>query len=156
MGNHVNKSGERNHKYHNRFRHLFIIFTILIILSMSIFAVGCSSNDTSLIDEVKKNEEKISQKESESVQDEDTFVITEPVPVPTPEPVPVPPPTPAPDPAPAPAPSPSKNVTRTVYTTETGSKYHSDGCRYLNKSKIPISLNAAINQGLTPCSVCNP
>lgn len=44
----------------------------------------------------------------------------------------------------------------TVYTTETGSKYHLDGCQSLNKSQIPISLEKAKSSGLTPCSKCNP
>lgn len=44
----------------------------------------------------------------------------------------------------------------TVYITETGSKYHSDGCRYLSKSKIAMSLSDAISAGYEPCSVCNP
>ncbi len=43
-----------------------------------------------------------------------------------------------------------------VYITETGSKYHRDGCRYLSSSKIAISLEAAIAQGFEPCSVCDP
>ena len=43
-----------------------------------------------------------------------------------------------------------------VYKTETGSKYHSDGCSYLSKSRIPISLADAKAEGLTPCSRCNP
>lgn len=42
-----------------------------------------------------------------------------------------------------------------VYITKTGKKYHSADCRYLSKSKIPISLkDAALSS--TPCSVCNP
>ena len=44
----------------------------------------------------------------------------------------------------------------TVYTTNTGKKYHRDGCRYLSESKIPISLSDAIARGLTPCKVCKP
>jgi len=47
-----------------------------------------------------------------------------------------------------------KNIT--VYITRTGRKYHRAGCRYLRKSKIPISLKDAIKRGYTPCSVCNP
>jgi len=43
-----------------------------------------------------------------------------------------------------------------VYKTKTGSKYHSDGCSYLSKSRIPISLADAKAEGLTPCSKCNP
>ncbi len=44
----------------------------------------------------------------------------------------------------------------TVYITNTGRKYHSSGCRYLSKSRIPISLTAAKKRGYTPCSVCRP
>jgi len=44
----------------------------------------------------------------------------------------------------------------TVYITNTGEKYHRDGCRYLARSKIPIKKSDAIKQGYTPCSVCNP
>jgi len=45
---------------------------------------------------------------------------------------------------------------RTVYITNTGKKYHSDGCRYLARSRIPISLEDAKTRGLTPCSRCGP
>jgi len=44
----------------------------------------------------------------------------------------------------------------TVYITWTGAKYHVGTCRYLSKSKIPISLSDAIARGYTPCSVCRP
>lgn len=44
----------------------------------------------------------------------------------------------------------------TVYITKSGEKYHADGCRYLSKSKIPISLSEAKSEGYTPCKVCNP
>lgn len=44
----------------------------------------------------------------------------------------------------------------TVYITNTGSKYHRSGCRYLKKSQNAISKDNAIAQGYTPCSVCNP
>lgn len=43
----------------------------------------------------------------------------------------------------------------TVYITNTGSKYHRDGCSYL-KSKNAIDKNSAIAQGYTACSRCNP
>ena len=42
-----------------------------------------------------------------------------------------------------------------VYITRTGSKYHRDGCRYLRKSKIAISLKEA-KKHYGPCSVCEP
>lgn len=44
----------------------------------------------------------------------------------------------------------------TVYITNTGEKYHSNGCRYLKKSKIAIDINDARAQGYDPCKVCNP
>ncbi len=50
----------------------------------------------------------------------------------------------------------SKKNSHTVYITNTGSKYHSGGCRYLKKSKIAISESDAISQGYSACSVCNP
>jgi competence protein ComEC len=62
-------------------------------------------------------------------------------------------------PLPVPVPkvtTPSKNQSVTVYTTKTGSKYHVDGCSSLSKSKIPISLSNAKEEGLGPCSKCNP
>lgn len=45
--------------------------------------------------------------------------------------------------------------TITVYVTLTGAKYHRDGCRYLSRSKIPMSLKEAVKK-YTPCSVCKP
>ncbi|MBR0278340.1 MAG: hypothetical protein IJQ50_07775 [Clostridia bacterium] len=42
-----------------------------------------------------------------------------------------------------------------VYATRTGEKYHRDGCRYLRKSRIPMSLSNVRKLGLTPCSKCN-
>ncbi|MGB5105567.1 MAG: thermonuclease family protein [Candidatus Zixiibacteriota bacterium] len=44
----------------------------------------------------------------------------------------------------------------TVYITNSGSKYHSLGCRYLSKSCIACDLSSALARGLTPCSVCGP
>jgi len=43
-----------------------------------------------------------------------------------------------------------------VYITETGKKYHRDGCRYLERSKIPISLSTAVSLGYEPCGHCSP
>ena len=48
----------------------------------------------------------------------------------------------------------SNDQSETVYITNTGSKYHSAGCRYLKKSQIPMSLSKAKQQGYTACSVC--
>lgn len=52
-------------------------------------------------------------------------------------------------------PTPPETQAATVYVTRTGAKYHTGGCRYLSKSKIPISLNEAKGR-YSPCSVCNP
>ena len=41
----------------------------------------------------------------------------------------------------------SDDQSETVYVTDTGSKYHSAGCRYLKKSQIPMSLSEAKRQG---------
>jgi len=43
----------------------------------------------------------------------------------------------------------------TVYVTNTGSKYHEKGCRYLARSQIPIALESAA-RAYQPCSVCTP
>lgn len=43
-----------------------------------------------------------------------------------------------------------------VYITRTGTKYHNGNCRYLSKSKIPITLKEAVERGYGPCSVCGP
>lgn len=43
---------------------------------------------------------------------------------------------------------------QTVYITNTGKKYHRDGCRHLKKSKIPISLSDAEARGYTACKNC--
>jgi micrococcal nuclease len=42
-----------------------------------------------------------------------------------------------------------------VYRTNTGKKYHRDGCRYL-KSRIQTTASNASAMGLSPCSSCNP
>jgi competence protein ComEC len=47
-------------------------------------------------------------------------------------------------------------VTRTVYVTRTGEKYHRDGCRYLSRSKIPMSLKDAKASGYAACKICQP
>ena len=50
----------------------------------------------------------------------------------------------------------AQDQTVTVHATRTGTKYHMEGCRFLSKSDIPITLSDAKAKGLTPCSVCNP
>ena len=57
---------------------------------------------------------------------------------------------------PAPQPQQTQTKEQTVYVTKTGKKYHTATCRYLAKSKIPMSLKDAKTKGYTPCSVCRP
>lgn len=45
-------------------------------------------------------------------------------------------------------------IGRVVYIADTGKKYHSNGCRYLNKSKTEISYDDAVARGYTACKVC--
>ncbi|WP_243454583.1 hypothetical protein [Desulfosporosinus fructosivorans] len=152
-----------------------------VFIALLLTINGCSSNSVPTTSPVKTEE---SQQVKTQVQP-DTPVIKDAAPTPeatTPTPVPViveapattpvvtPAPTPttqkvvAPAPAPAPVappivtPAPAQKQTPqavTVYITKTGAKYHRDGCRYLSKSKIPISLSDA-KSGYGPCSVCNP
>jgi len=42
-----------------------------------------------------------------------------------------------------------------VYSTRTGKKYHREGCRWLSKSKIPLSLTEA-KKRYSPCFICQP
>lgn len=48
------------------------------------------------------------------------------------------------------------NTEDVVYKTKSGTKYHRSTCRHLSKSKVAISKEKAIKQGLEPCSTCNP
>lgn len=50
---------------------------------------------------------------------------------------------------------PAEVETITVYITNSGTKYHLDGCRHL-KSKIEKTLEEAKALKLEPCKVCNP
>ena len=43
-----------------------------------------------------------------------------------------------------------------VYTTKTGEKYHTKGCRYLKGSEKEVTLQRALDLGYTGCSVCKP
>jgi len=43
-----------------------------------------------------------------------------------------------------------------VYITNTGSKYHREICNSLRRSKIPVTLEQAIERGYEPCRNCKP
>jgi micrococcal nuclease len=44
----------------------------------------------------------------------------------------------------------------TVYVTNSGDRYHLDGCSSLSRSKIAVTLNEAVHSGYTACGVCKP
>lgn len=46
--------------------------------------------------------------------------------------------------------------TTIVYITDTGDKYHRYDCRYLDESKMTISLKYAKYKGYGACGVCDP
>ena len=52
--------------------------------------------------------------------------------------------------------SPDTDADVTVHITNTGTKYHAAGCRYLKDSDIEVPLSEAKDRGYTPCSVCKP
>lgn len=43
-----------------------------------------------------------------------------------------------------------------VYVTNTGKKYHGDGCRYLASSRIPMTLAEAMWRRYERCQTCKP
>jgi endonuclease YncB( thermonuclease family) len=45
---------------------------------------------------------------------------------------------------------------RTVYVTQSGTKYHLATCGALSHSKIPMTLEDAIKRGYSPCGICHP
>ena len=44
---------------------------------------------------------------------------------------------------------------RTVFVTRTGEKYHARSCIHLSSSKIPISIEEAVDS-YSACTVCRP
>ena len=50
---------------------------------------------------------------------------------------------------------PAEYTADTVFITNTGKKYHEDGCQHLHSSKIPVTLDEALSRGLDPCKDCH-
>ena len=124
-----------------------------IFLALLLAISGCSSNAVPTISPVKADE-------SMQVQTPTPTPAVSPSPAPVVAPAPAistaPAKTPVAPPVVTPSPPPKQDTQgSTVYITKTGAKYHRDGCRYLSKSRIPISLSDA-KSGYDPCSVCNP
>ena len=44
----------------------------------------------------------------------------------------------------------------TVYVTNSGTKYHRDGCSSVRRSKIAVALTDALDSGYAPCGICRP
>lgn len=145
-----------NKRVKSNFIKLFLVFSLITTM---LFVNGCAASEQSYTTLGNK------------VQTTATPTLTStPTPTPTKEITATPTPTPTPTSTPAPTKTPTveatpiptvetkqtNNQTVVVYITKTGKKYHSDGCRYLSKSKIPIDLSKAKNEGYEPCSVCNP
>ena len=133
------------------------IIAIILSCFVMLFATGCENS----VDEYKKVS---SYTVEQAPQTPKRTPTSTPKPTPTPTPVSTSIPTPVVTPIPAtvitPIPaaavksSETQTYSDTVYITESGKKYHRDGCRYLSKSKIEISLEKATNQGYKPCSKC--
>lgn len=49
----------------------------------------------------------------------------------------------------------STNV-QTVFITKSGDKYHRDSCKFVAKTRIPITLEQALGRGYQACKVCKP
>jgi len=43
-----------------------------------------------------------------------------------------------------------------VFITNTGTKYHRETCNSLRRSKIPVTLEQAIERGYEACRICKP
>lgn len=92
--------------------------------------------------------------ENPVVETPDPVVETEPIAPPVVEPDPVSPPATEPEPVAPPVVEPETQG-QIVYITNTGTKYHRDGCRHLDESQIAIDLSAAEAQGYTACGTCH-
>lgn len=50
----------------------------------------------------------------------------------------------------------TSNANTIVYVTNSGEKYHLYGCRYLSRSCNEVTLEYAVINDKTPCSICKP
>ena len=122
--------------YKNRF---FVRGLVIItVLSLLFAVVGC----TTITPVVVENQ----------IADSPVPTATTATKILTPSAAPAEPATPAPTPKQEQS-EPKKEVT--VFGTNTGKKYHADGCQYLSKSKIPMTLSEG-KRKYTPCSKCHP
>lgn len=116
-----------------------LLCVIFIILTF----VGCAAEEQKTI-----NTETTQTQESEGLTVDEFLKDIEITPIPTVEPAKVQETTIIAD-------AEEDNKSIIVYITNTGKKYHEDGCSYLKKSKIEINLEDA-RYSYEPCSRCNP
>ena len=125
-----------------------------LLLSLALLC-ACTAGTPDHSPGVSPTEPSPSQVQS-SVSPTPAAVVSEPSPTQT-APVPLPSPSASPvSEAPVTDTAEEAPVEVVVYVTKTGEKYHSDGCQYLRKSQISISLDDARASGYTPCSKCHP
>ncbi len=62
----------------------------------------------------------------------------------------------APQPAATATPTTTPVPSNIVYITQSGTKYHREGCHYLSGGATPVTCDWAIAHGYTACSVCKP
>jgi hypothetical protein len=113
-----------------------LLVLLAVLLSLSIF--GCAAQETIAENSVAAVEQTAIPSPTQTTTSTPTEKIT---PTPIPEPL---------------AAEEEIQTSEVVYVTDSGEKYHSDGCQYLSKSKNAISLEDAIAEGYTPCSKCDP
>ena len=125
----------------NAFKFIVLFVALIFTTIMLVGLVGCIDTET------KDKPATYEKEETTTPEPEPTtppMVEEEPAPVLQPEEEV----TPSPQPEPAPQPAPTESVT--VYITNTGEKYHRDGCQYLRQSKIPVTLEEAKARGYEP------
>lgn len=49
-----------------------------------------------------------------------------------------------------------KGNSQSVYKTPSGAKYHLSSCRMVKNVSSEITINEAIEMGLSPCKICRP
>jgi uncharacterized protein YcfL len=110
-------------------KHLTLLLTIIFLV---IFVAGCSSKDNKSIsasDQVGKAATASISKSTSEISNSATKKTTV---------------------------NPTTNTDETVYITNSGNKYHKEGCKSLQKSKKAIKKSEAIKEGYEPCHICKP
>ena len=129
-------------------RKTFAAISMLLALSVSVFASSVSCNDGTRTVSVTPASATPVPASATPVPVSATPVPASATPVPaSATPVPV---------SATPASVDTATIDTKVFITATGTKYHRSGCRHLKDSKRSISVDDANKQGYEPCSVCHP